>query len=93
MHYMKRDKAMNRCALMLMSCLLALSLSGFIQTGQAGILDAQKAPGEEPKRGKVVRITAKGLFSVSIVVEGRELVKGANSVGIVSCPTMSGFSR
>src|SRR5512143_130435 len=81
--YMKKEKAVNRRALFMMFCLLALSLSGFIQTGQAGILDAQKAPGEEPKRGKVARITDRGLFSVAIVIEGKELLKGANSVGIV----------
>src|SRR5215470_2107004 len=80
---MKRDNAVNRCTLILISCLFALSLTGFIQTGQAGILDAQKAPGLEPTKGKAVRITDKGLFTVSIVIEGRELVKGANSVGIV----------
>jgi protein SCO1/2 len=80
---MKREKAFNLRILLLMSCLLTLFLSGPTQTCQAGILDAQKAPGEEPTKGKVARITDKGLFSVSIVIEGRELLKGANSVGIV----------
>jgi len=81
--YMKRKKAFYLWVLLLMPCLLTLFLSGHTQTCQAGILDAQKAPGEEPRRGKLARITDKGLFSVSIVIEGRELLKGANSVGIV----------
>jgi protein SCO1 len=80
---MKRETAVNFRALLFMSCLLTLTLFGHMQTCQAGILDPQKAPGEEPRRGKVARITDKGLFSVSIVIEGRELLKGANSIGIV----------
>jgi protein SCO1/2 len=80
---MKSVNAVGRHVLLMISCLFVLPLSGFIQASQAGILDAQKAPGEEPRRGKVARITDKGLFSVSIVIEGRELLKGANSVGVV----------
>lgn len=40
---------------------------------------SQKTSGE-PEKGKFVRTTEKGLFSVSLEIEGRELAQGANNL-------------
>jgi protein SCO1/2 len=50
--------------------------------GQAQTSPFKKAPALEPRRGKVTRVTDRGLFSLAIEIEGRELVKGANSVDL-----------
>lgn len=68
---MKSAGAIRRWSVLLLLSLILLPWNGFAETGKI-----QK----EPEKGKV---TEKGLFAVSVTLEGRELAQGANSLTLL----------
>jgi protein SCO1 len=77
---MNRKNVINLQTLLLVVSLLMLPLFGQAQTSDRYADQLPRGAAPDPTKGKIARITDKGLFSVAVVIQGSELVKGANSV-------------